>query len=106
MNNREHQMKELNRTVARIQAAVLALVLGLICGLGLFLMTAWLLIKGGEHVGQHLQLLGQYFIGYSVSWKGSVVGFFWGALVGGVIGWAIGNIYNRIVGVRFPQPPG
>ena len=52
----------------------------MIGGGGLFLMTAWLLLKGGPHVGQHLQLLSQYFIGYSVTWWGSIVGFAWGAL--------------------------
>ena len=97
--------KELSRTVARIQASVLALVFGLLGGLSIFVMTAWLLIKGGEHVGRHLQLLGQYFIGYSVTWKGSIVGFLWGSLIGGIIGWAIGIVYNRIVNIRFPSPP-
>lgn len=83
----------------------MALVFGLIGGLGLFLMTVWLIVKGGERVGPHLGLLGQYFIGYSVTWKGSIIGFFWGALAGAGIGWAIGNIYNRIVGIRFPHIP-
>jgi hypothetical protein len=63
-------------------------------------MTAWLLIKGGPQVGAHLQLLGHYFIGYSVTWKGSLVGLFYGALVGGVVGWSIGTIYNGIVAIR------
>lgn len=94
---------EVRRAVARIQSAVLALVFGVIGGGGIFLMTAWLLIKGGDHIGPHLGLLSQYFIGYTVSWKGSVIGFLYGALVGGAIGWAIGKIYNSIVGIRFPQ---
>lgn len=94
------QKQELSRTVARIQSTVLALVFGLIGGVGLFAITVWLLVKGGDHVGSHLQLLNQYFIGYSVSWGGSVIGFFYGALVGGIIGWAIGQLYNRIVNYR------
>ena len=69
-------------------------------GLGLFLMTVWLLIMGGPNVGEHLQLLSNYFIGYSVTWWGSIVGILYGALFGGVIGWAIGTIYNKIVTVR------
>src|SRR5262245_53656600 len=91
---------ELSRAVARIQAGVLALVFGLIGGLVVFLMTAWLIIKGGANVGQHLRLLSQYFIGYSVSWPGSIIGLFYGALVGGAVGWAIGRIYNHIVSIR------
>ncbi len=95
-----HETDEVSRVVVRIQAGVLALVGALIGGIGLFVMTAWLLIKGGPQVGAHLQLLGQYFIGYSVTWKGSLVGLFYGALTGGLVGWAVGAIYNGIVGLR------
>ena len=94
---------KLSHAVARIHAGVLACVLAIICGVGLFVMTLWLLIKGGSNVGLHLQLLGQYFIGYSVSWKGSFVGLFYGMLVGGVIGWTIGMVYNWIVAIRHPK---
>ena len=89
-----------NQAVVRLQTGVLTIVCALLGGVGLFVMTAWLLIKGGPQVGTHLQLLGQYFIGYSVTWQGSLVGFFYGALVGGVVGWSIGTIYNGIVAIR------
>lgn len=93
-------MQQVSRAVARLKAGILALVFGGLFGVGLFMMTAWLVVKGGEQVGLHLQLLGHYFIGYSVSWPGAFVGLFYGALVGGVLGWTIGMIYNRIVGIR------
>src|SRR5262244_324470 len=91
---------EVERAVIKIQAGVLALVGALIGGLGLFVMTAWLLVRGGPQVGAHLQLLGQYFVGYSVTWAGSLVGAFYGALTGGLVGWAVGTVYNGIVGLR------
>ncbi|HKA53941.1 MAG TPA: hypothetical protein VKJ47_09800 [Candidatus Binatia bacterium] len=91
---------EVERAVIKIQAGVLALVGALIGGLGLFVMTAWLLVRGGPQVGAHLQLLGQYFVGYSVTWAGSLVGAFYGALTGGLVGWAVGTLYNGIVGLR------
>lgn len=91
---------EVRRVVGRIQAGVLAVVGALLGGIGLFVMTLWLLIKGGPQVGAHLQLLGQYFIGYSVTWRGSLVGLLYGALSGGIVGWAVGTIYNGIVGIR------
>ena len=94
------EVDELGKAVARIQTKVLALVFAMIAGLGLFLMTVWLLIKGGQGVGVHLNLLGQYFIGYSVTWKGSILGFCYGAFIGGIVGWAIGTIYNRIISMR------
>lgn len=91
---------KLSHTVVRIHAGIMAFVFAIICGGGLFVMTAWLLIKGGANVGQHLQLLGHFFVGYSVSWKGCFVGLLYGASAGGVVGWIIGMIYNRIVGIR------
>jgi hypothetical protein len=100
MTKAQNEIEELSRAVIRIHAGVLAMVCALIGGIGLFCMTAWLLIKGGENVGLHLQLLSNYFIGYSVSWPGSLVGLLYGALVGGLIGWTIGKIYNAVVGFR------
>ena len=97
---RYSEICEVNQAVVRLQTGVLTIVCALLGGVGLFVMTAWLLIKGGPHVGAHLQLLGHYFIGYSVTWKGSLVGLFYGALVGGVVGWSIGTIYNGIVAIR------
>ena len=87
-------------TVARIQAGVMAFVIAITCGLSIFLATVWLLIKGGSNVGEHLQLLGQYFPGYKVTWYGSFVGMLYGIIVGGIAGWLIGFIYNRIVDIR------
>lgn len=95
-----NEIDELSRAVARIQTGALALVFAIVGGGGIFLMTAWLLIKGGPHVGPHLQLLSQYFVGYSVSWTGSLVGFVWGAVTGWIVGWAIGRIYNTLAAFR------
>ena len=97
MTQRPKRENEISQAIARIKTNVLATVSAMIGGVGLFVMTAWLLIKDGSHVGQHLQLLSNYFIGYSVTWWGSVVGLFYGALCGGIIGWTVGTIYNRIV---------
>jgi len=100
MAGTRNETDEVRQAVARIQTGVLALTSALIGGIGLFVITAWLLLKGGPRVGEHLQLLGQYFVGYSVTWTGSVIGFFYGALVGGVVGWTIGAIYNWVVSLR------
>lgn len=100
MAQRPEQINEISQAIARIKTAALAVVCAVIGGIGLFAMTAWLLVKDGQDVGQHLQLLSNYFIGYSVTWWGSVVGLFYGALCGGAIGWAIGTIYNKVVNLR------
>ena len=80
------------------------MVCGILGGAALFLMTVWLVIKGGEQVGVHLRLLSQYFYGYSVSWTGSLVGMFYGLLVGAVVGWTIGTVYNLVAGMRTIRP--
>jgi hypothetical protein len=87
----------LERAVARLRAGVMAVVFGLVAGSGLFLATAWLLVRGGEPLGPHLALLGQFFPGYTVSWPGAFIGFAWAALAGAVTGAAVGWIYNRTV---------
>ena len=46
--------------------------------LSLFIYYGWLVIRGGSSVGAHLGLLGQYFPGYSVTWSGCILGFFYG----------------------------
>ena len=79
---------------------VLGIVLGLLCGLGLFVATNWLVIKGGENVGQNLQLLSQYFIGYRVSFAGSIIGFVYGFAVGSISGSFLGWFYNKIALLR------
>ena len=83
-----------------INARVLGLALGLLFGLVIFIATNWLVIKGGEPVGPHLQLLSQYFIGYRVSFLGSFIGFAYGLAVGTLSGSLIGWIYNKITAFR------
>ena len=100
MNPQSKQTDEISRTLARIKADALAVVCAVIGGVGLFAMTAWLVIKDGQQAGQHLQLLSNYFVGYSVTWPGAFVGLVYGAMTGGGVGWAIGRIYNRVVNAR------
>jgi uncharacterized membrane protein len=92
--------REARRAVARLKAGILGFVFGLIFGIGLFAMTAILLIESGPNAGYHLRLLGHYFIGYSVTWKGAFIGFVWAFALGAIIGSSIGMIYNRVAEIR------
>lgn len=79
---------------ARMDVVALAVAMGVVGAVGLFLMTAVLLFKGaapGTHVGPHLGLLGIYLPGYSVSWPGSVIGAAYAFVAGAVVGfvWAV-----------------
>jgi hypothetical protein len=69
---------------------------GLLAGLGLFLATNILLLKGGDVVGPHLSLLGVYLPGYSVTFFGSLVGFVYMFVIGYGFGRLIGEVYNRL----------
>lgn len=86
--------------ILRLNARMLGLVIGILLGLAIFIMTNWLVIKGGDPVGPHLGLLSQFFIGYRVSFLGSIIGFAYGFAVGTLSGSLIGWIYNRIVDFR------
>lgn len=94
------QEEKLFGGVLWLNAKALGLVLGLLCGLVIFIATNWLVIKGGKQIGPHLQLLSQYFIGYRVSFLGSFIGFAYGFAVGTFGGAMIGWIYNRIAAFR------
>ncbi len=83
--------------VVRMRARIMAIVFGMVGGTGIWVATAWLLLRGGTNVGQHLALLRHYFPGFSVTWPGAFVGFFWGALGGALIGWSVAFVYNQIV---------
>lgn len=99
--------EKLLRGVLFLNTKVIGLALGLILGLIIFIGTNWLVIKGGHLtpdgryvVGPHLQLLSQFFIGYKVSFLGSIIGFFYGFALGTICGSAIGWIYNKVVDFR------
>ena len=89
--------------VARMRAGILAIVFAMVSGTGLFVATAWLLIKGGENVGATLGLLGNYLPGYAVTWPGAFLGLAYGVVIGGTMGWLLARIYNRLARGRSSQ---
>ena len=87
----------LERAVLSLNANILGIVLGIITGLGIFIATNFLILKGGDVVGPHLALLGNFFLGYRVTFLGSIIGFGYGLLTGYVAGFIIATIYNQVV---------
>jgi ABC-type dipeptide/oligopeptide/nickel transport system permease subunit len=51
-------------------------------------------------VGPHLSLLGQFFIGYQVTFVGSLIGFAYGAIIGFIGGYTVSTLYNWLAGLR------
>lgn len=90
----------LERAVLRLNANILGVVLGIIGGLGIFIATNFLILKGGEVVGPHLGLLRAFFPFYSVTFMGSIVGFVYGLVCGYVAGFIIASIYNLVVKLK------
>lgn len=97
MDNLENQDEELlTRAVVRLSGNILGLVFGTIFALVIFVATNWLVLKGGPVVGPHLRLLGQFFLGYSVTFLGSLVGMLYGFVAGYLIGIFIAWVYNSV----------
>lgn len=92
----EREALAIRAAVARLRTGIVAVAMGTMGGLVLFLATAWLLIRGGENVGATLGLLSNYYPGYSVTWPGAFIGFAYGALTGALAGGALAWIYNRV----------
>ena len=96
-----HNFEKLVLTrVMRLNARIQGVVAGIVAGLGIFIATNWLVIKGGDVVGPHLALLSEFFIGYRVTFFGSVIGFAYGFVTGFIIGYGVARTYNGIVGLK------
>ena len=80
----------------RLNTKIQGVVTGIITGLVVFVTTNWLILKGGDVVGPHLALLGNFFIGYEVSFVGSLIGLAYGFLTGFLVGYVVSNMYNWI----------
>lgn len=79
-----------------LRTGTLATLFATFGALVIFIATSVLLIRGGQDVGKHLQLLRYYLPGYSVSWPGALLGLAYGACIGGVIGASIAKISNAV----------
>jgi hypothetical protein len=86
--------------VRQVEATLQGVAAGLLVGGVIFVATNVLVLKGGPVVGPHLVLLGQFFVGYEVTFVGSVIGFAWGFVYGFLAGWGGGVVYNRVAAAR------
>ncbi|HEX6126996.1 MAG TPA: hypothetical protein VFZ23_16605 [Pyrinomonadaceae bacterium] len=87
----------IKHAVIRLNGNVLGFVIGTVCALTLFIATNFLVLKGGDVVGPHLQLLDQFYWGYSVTFLGSFIGAAYAFATGYVCGLLIGWIYNAVL---------
>lgn len=74
----------------------LGVAFGLVGGLLVFFSTVLaLVVLGGDPRG--LELLGEYFYGYEVSWTGAFIGLFWGFVTGFVFAWFAAFMRNLVL---------
>jgi hypothetical protein len=78
----------------KLDVKAFALANGIIWGLAIFIMTVWVLMRGG---GETLILLEQFFIGYSISYAGALIGLAYGFVGGFICGGVFSWLYNRFV---------
>jgi hypothetical protein len=89
----ERLPRPLAEALAPIDRRAFGVALGTVCGLGAFLLTvAGLLRSPGP--GPNLELLGQYFPGYSLSPVGALVGLVWAFAYGFCAGWFLALVRN------------
>ncbi len=86
--------------IMKLNATVQGFVTGTIAGFVILVATNWLVLKGGYVVGPHLSLLSQFFIGYRVTFFGSLIGFAYAFVAGFIGGYLIARMYNWIAGLR------
>lgn len=88
----------LQHAMLRLNGRAWGIAVGLLFGVGLFVATNVLVMKGGPQVGPHLSLLGVYLPGYSVTFIGSLIGFVYMFVIGYAVGRLVGMVYNRMIG--------
>jgi protoporphyrinogen oxidase len=83
---------------ARYDARALGAAVGVVLGVGLFLATALALIREPGDPGRVLSLLGQYLLGYEVSWAGAGIGLLGAGTGGFAFGWLLARMINGLIG--------
>lgn len=84
--------------IAPVHKAALGVATGLVAGLLVAAATVFIVVV--QPLPQpRLDLLANYFYGYTVSWSGAVIGFLWAFGVGFVAGWFVGFVRNFVSAV-------
>lgn len=82
----------------KLNLIAFALAFGIWWGVGLFIMTWWLIVSGVE--SPSLPFFEQLYVGYSVTPIGSLVGlvegFICGVICGGILAWLYNVLADRI----------
>ncbi|MFM7296617.1 MAG: hypothetical protein ACKO4Q_05260, partial [Planctomycetota bacterium] len=94
--SRAEREAELDKHV-RLNARSWSLALGGLLAAGLFVVTAALLLRGGERPGDLLEHIDTFFPGYAITWPGAFLGALWCFATGWLAGQMLALVYNRAV---------
>jgi hypothetical protein len=84
----------------KLNVKAFALTAAIICGLGIFLLTWWIILLEGASGDK--TLIGLVYRGYSISPLGSLIGLAWG-FVDGLIGGAIFVWLYNLIAARYSK---
>jgi hypothetical protein len=79
-------------TDMKLNVKALAITLALVWGVGLFIMTWWIILLNG--VTGDVTFIGRVYRGYSITPLGSFIGLIWALVDGAVTGAIFAWIYN------------
>jgi len=79
----------------KLNVKAFALTSGLVWGLGLFMLTWWIIAFGGGATGE-TTLIGRVYLGYRISPVGSIIGLVWAFADGLVCGAVFAWLYNKL----------
>lgn len=80
----------------KLNIKAFAFACALVWGLGLFLLTWWVIAFDG--ITGEVTAIGRLYRGYKISPLGSVIGLFWGLIDGGIGGAIFAWVYNKLAG--------
>jgi len=83
----------------KLNIAAFALAFGIWWSVGVFIVTWWLIATGGAEPPTGM-FLDRFYIGYSLTPAGSLIGFAWafvcGTICGGILAWLYNILCARI----------
>jgi protoporphyrinogen oxidase len=79
---------------AKLDPVALGTAVGVVLGLGLFVASVALLLKGGPVVGPNLSLLNNFFLGFRVTWAGALIGLLEATIGGFMLGYILATLRN------------
>lgn len=89
----------INAIFAKVDKTAFAFASGLIFFLGMYTITALVIIKGATPdlpTSPHLQLLNDYLPGYSLTWVGNLIGSICVGIIGAMIGFLFAGLWNLV----------